>query len=58
MADRTTHRLTGRGEFSFQIAVSEDRMTGTGTFYAYDAAGNVITGPISAPFTGSRVVAP
>ena len=58
MADRTTHKLTGRGEFSYQIDVSGDRMTGTGTFYAYDAAGNVMAGPIAAPFTGSRIVAP
>ena len=58
MADRTTHKLTGRGEFSYQIDISGDRMTGTGTFYAYDAAGNVVAGPISAPFTGSRVIAP
>ena len=58
MADRTTHKLTGRGEFSYQIDVSGDRMTGTGTFYAYDAAGNVVAGPIAAPLTGSRIVAP
>ena len=58
MADRTTHKLTGRGEFSYQIDVSGDRMIGTGTFYAYDAAGNVVAGPIAAPFTGSRVTAP
>ena len=58
MADRTTHKLTGRGEFSYQIDVSGDRMAGTGTFYAYDAAGNVVAGPIAAPFTGARIVAP
>ncbi len=58
MADRTTHKLTGRGEFSYEIDVSGDRMTGTGTFYAYDAAGNVVAGPIAAPFTGSRVIVP
>ena len=58
MADRTTHKLTGRGEFSYQIDVSGDRMKGTGTFYAYDAAGNVVAGPIAAPFTGARIVAP
>ena len=58
MADRTTHKLTGRGEFSYQIEISGDRMTGTGTFYAYDPAGKVVAGPISAPFTGSRVTAP
>ena len=58
MADRTTHKLTGRGEFSYQIDVSGDRMKGTGTFYAYDAADNVVAGPIAAPFTGARIVAP
>ena len=58
MADRTTHKLAGRGEFSYEIEVSGDRLTGSGTFFAFDAAGNVIAGPIAAPFTGSRVTAP
>ena len=31
---------------------------GTGTFLGYDAQGNVIAGPIAAPFTGTRVIAP
>lgn len=58
MADRATHKLTGRGEFSYEIQVSGDRLSGTGTFYAFDAEGNVVAGPIAAPFTGARVIAP
>jgi len=58
MADRTTHKLTGRGEFTYEIKVSGNRLVGTGTFFAFDAAGNVVAGPIAAPFTGSRVTAP
>jgi hypothetical protein len=58
MADRTTHKLLGRGELSFELTVSGDRLVGTGTFYGYDTQGKVFAGPIQAPFTGTRVVAP
>ena len=58
MADRATHKLTGRGEFSYEITVAGDHLTGTGTFYGYDPAGNIVVGPIAAPFTGSRVSPP
>lgn len=58
MADRRTHALVGHGEFTYEIAVAGDRLTGTGTFLGFDAEGKVNTGPIDAPFTGTRVTAP
>jgi hypothetical protein len=58
MADRLTHKLVGRGEFTYEIAVAGDHLTGTGTFLGYDAEGQVVAGPINAPFTGTRVIAP
>lgn len=58
MADRLTHKLTGYGEFTFEVTVAADRLTGTGSFIGYDADGKVTIGPIEAPFTGTRVAAP
>lgn len=58
MADRLTHKLTGRGEFTYEIDVAADNLTGTGTFLGYAADGKVFVGPIAAPFTGTRVTAP
>ncbi len=58
IADRATHKLAGRGELSFDLVVTGDRLAGTGMFFAYDPAGHAVAGPIAAPFTGSRVTAP
>ncbi len=58
MADRTSHKLAGRGELTFEIRLVGNQLTGTGTFFAYDAAGKVSAGPLPAPFTGSRVTIP
>ena len=58
MADRTTHKLTGHGELSFEVSVVGDRLTGTGTFIGYDTAGKVVVGPLPAPFTGAQVTVP
>ena len=58
MADRTTHKLTGRGELTFAATVSGNRLTGKGTFLLFDPAGNRVGAPIDAPFTGTRVEAP
>ena len=58
MADRTTHKLSGHGEFTFTVTVAADRLTGAGMFTGYDADGKVVAGPIDAPFTGTRISAP
>ena len=39
MADRITHKLAGRGEFSYEIEVSGDRLTGSGTFFCLRRSG-------------------
>ena len=54
MADRTTHRFTGRGEYSFEISVSGNRLRGNGTMHVFDANGNP-SGVIPTTFTGERV---
>ncbi|WP_296675869.1 hypothetical protein [Novosphingobium sp.] len=58
MADRTTHKLTGRGELTFELTVSGNRITGTGSFTQFDAAGLRKGDLIDAPFTGSRITVP
>lgn len=58
MADRTTHKLTGHGELSFDLTISANRMVGKGTFIAFDTAGNAQGEPIDAPFTGTRITTP
>ncbi len=58
MADRLTHKLVGRGEFTYVVDVTRDHLTGTGMFLGYDVDGKVIAGPFDAPFTGTRVTAP
>jgi hypothetical protein len=54
MADRDTHRFTGRGEYSFEIAVSGDRLNGSGTMRLFDAK-NLPVGTNPTTFTGERV---
>jgi hypothetical protein len=54
MADRATHRFTGRGEYSFEISTSGDRFAGKGTMHLFDVR-NVPTGAVATSFTGSRV---
>ncbi len=56
MADRTSHRFTGRGEYSFEIAVNGDRLTGTGTMHLFAADGRA-DGSIPTSFSGERVKA-
>ncbi|MFM5922942.1 MAG: hypothetical protein ACKOPG_01985 [Novosphingobium sp.] len=58
IADRTTHKLSGRGELTFEIVLSGDHLTGKGTFLLYDPAGARTGDAIDAPFTGTRVKAP
>ena len=54
MADRETHRYTGRGEYSFEISVSGNRLSGSGTMQLYDA-NSLRGGAIPTSFTGDRV---
>ncbi len=54
MADRTTHRFTGRGEYSFEISVSGDRLRGDGKMNLLDVNDQPI-GVIPTTFTGQRI---
>ena len=54
MADRDTHRFIGRGEYSFEISVSSDRLSGTGTMRLFNPT-NQQLGAIPTTFTGERV---
>lgn len=58
MADRTSRKLTGRGELTFDLTMSGDQMIGKGTFVVFDATGNRQGDSIDAPFTGSRIKVP
>lgn len=54
MADRDTHKFTGRGEYSFELSVSGDHLSGSGTMHLFDSA-NVPGGAIPTAFSGERV---
>lgn len=58
MADRASHKLTGRGELTFDLTISGDQMIGKGNFVVFDAEGDRQGNAIDAPFTGSRIKAP
>lgn len=55
MADRATHRFTGRGEYSFEISVSGNTFGGTAAMNLFDANGRSIV-VIPTTLTGERVV--
>lgn len=59
VADRATHKFTGRTEISFDIAVHGNTFTGTESARSYDANGILTDGP-TAPgqFEGKRVTYP
>jgi hypothetical protein len=54
MADRDTHQFTGRGEYSFDLSVAGDRLSGSGTMQLFDP-NNAAVGAIPTTFTGQRV---
>lgn len=54
MADRATHKYSGRGEYSFEIQVSGDRLEGQGSMHLFDTANRPI-GTVPTDFTGERV---
>lgn len=59
IADRTTHKFTGRAEISYDIRVSGDTFVGTATARSYDANGALTDGPTApGPFEGKRVTLP
>ena len=57
-ADRATHHFIGRGELTFELILTGNRLTGSSTFRGFDANGKPNIGPIMVPFEGSRVTFP
>ncbi len=59
IADRATHKFTGRAEISYDIRVSGDLFIGTSSARSFDANGTP-TGAATAPgpFEGQRVTYP
>jgi len=56
MADRVTHRFTGRLEVTYDIKVTGDNYAGTETVRSYDANDAMTEGPTTpAPLEGKRV---
>jgi hypothetical protein len=59
IADRATHKFTGRAEISFDIRVDRDTFAGTSTARSYDANGILADGPTPpGRFEGKRVTYP
>jgi hypothetical protein len=57
-ADRETHRLVSRGEVSFQIEVSGDRLSGTASASFYDENDKPLKGPLPTALDGKRLTLP
>jgi hypothetical protein len=56
IADRVSHKFTGRAEISYEVKVSADAFTGTITASSYDANGTLTEGPTKPTlFEGKRV---
>jgi hypothetical protein len=59
IADRATHRFSGRLEISYQIRVAGDTFIGTETVRSYDADGNIGEGPPTpGQIEGKRITFP
>jgi hypothetical protein len=59
VADRASHKFTGRTEISYDVKVSADTFAGTITAISYDAAGTRTAGPTSPTLLeGKRVTLP
>jgi hypothetical protein len=54
LADRGTRRLAGRGEYSFEISVAGDRLSGNGAMHLFDADNRSIE-TVPTTLTGQRV---
>jgi hypothetical protein len=59
IADRASHKFTGRAEISYDVKVNADTFTGTDTASSYVANGTLTDGPTSpTPLEGKRVTLP
>lgn len=59
IADRASHKYTGRLEISFRITVNGDTFVGTESVRAFDAAGNSAEAPLTpGQLQGKRVTIP
>jgi hypothetical protein len=59
IADRASHKFTGRAEISYDIKLNADTFAGTITATSYDAAGTLAEGPTGpTPLEGKRVTLP
>src|SRR5579862_9950177 len=59
IADRASHKFTGRTEISYAVKVKADSFTGTITAISYDATGTLTDGPTSPTMLeGKRVTLP
>ncbi len=59
IADRASHKFTGRAEISYDVKVNVDTFTGTVTASSYDANGVLTEGPASpTALEGKRVKFP
>lgn len=59
IADRASHKYTGRLEISFRIRVNGDTFVGAESVRAFDAAGNAAEGPLTSDkIEGKRVTIP
>ncbi len=59
IADRASHKFTGRAEISYAVEVNVDTFTGTVTASSYDANGTLTEGPTSpTALEGKRVTLP
>ena len=59
IADRASHKFTGRAEISYDVKVNADTFTGTIAASSYDAAGTRTEGPTSpTALEGKRVTLP
>ena len=56
IADRATHKFSGRAELSYDVRVNANAFTGTISASSYDANGTLAEGPTSpTPLEGKRV---
>ena len=57
-ADRASRQFAGRGELTYEIAVSGDDFAGSAAFRSYDANGVLVGGPDASSLAGHRVTPP
>ena len=59
IADRASHKFTGRTEIAYDVKVSANTFAGTVTASSFDANGTLTEGPTSpTPLEGKRVTLP